>query len=497
MRTTVTAQTPPRARPGFLVRPAAISAATVAAAVLVGMLLRAWVLSSDLGVLDSDEAIIGLMARHALDGEVSALVWLSPYGGSHESLLAAAVFAVAGSSVLALKLTSIAFFATAAVLVWIVGRRTVGEPAARLGAALFWLWPPFFVWFSTKARGYYGAALVCGLLVVLLALRLRERDSRIEAALLGLAVGVGAWVAGQTALLAVPAVAWLVWQRPGVVRHGWVALPSALVGASPWLIWNARHDWIGFPPKAVAGSDTSYIERFADLFTTVLPTWLGLRLPFSLDWTLGRVVGAALTAAAVVAFVLLLVRRARDPRLGLLFVIGAAFPFLYAASSFTYYVRDPRYVVFLGPVIALLVGRALAAHWATAALGLALAAGLSLTGLVQMERQALHNLVEPGVPPPADVSPLVTVLDREGVTRVLAPYWVAYRLSFETDERILATSTGFVRHAETDRIVRSDPAAAHVFVVGSRAEATARPRLEARRQHRLRADGWVVYLPRG
>ena len=59
-------------------------------------------------------------------------------------------------------------FGLAAVLVWRVGRRTVGEPAARIGAALFWIWPPFLVWWSTKARGFYGSGLVLGLAALLL-----------------------------------------------------------------------------------------------------------------------------------------------------------------------------------------------------------------------------------------------------------------------------------------------------------------------------------------
>jgi hypothetical protein len=43
----------------------------VAAALVVGAAMRVWILDSGLGTLESDEAIVGLMARHTLDGEFS------------------------------------------------------------------------------------------------------------------------------------------------------------------------------------------------------------------------------------------------------------------------------------------------------------------------------------------------------------------------------------------------------------------------------------------
>jgi len=46
-----------------------------------GVAFRVWILNSPLGALDADEAVGGLMARHALHGEFSALYWLANYGG--------------------------------------------------------------------------------------------------------------------------------------------------------------------------------------------------------------------------------------------------------------------------------------------------------------------------------------------------------------------------------------------------------------------------------
>src|SRR6266571_2034124 len=143
----------------------------IGAAVATGLGLRIWVLTSSvLGALDGDEAVWGLMARRFLHGDLSVFFWHQGYGGTQETFLTAGVFWLFGSSVATLRIVPIALYAIAALLVWRVGRRTIGERAATVGALLFWVWPSYFVWRSVKEYGFYGAALLLGLSVMLLVL---------------------------------------------------------------------------------------------------------------------------------------------------------------------------------------------------------------------------------------------------------------------------------------------------------------------------------------
>ena len=457
-------------------------------AIVAGIALRVWILSSPLGMAESDEAIVGLMAQDALDGEFRVFYWVNYYSGTQEVLLTAALFALVGPSVVALKTIPVLLLAASSLVTWRIGRLTVGEPAARIGAALLWVWPPFLSFWSTKARSAYGVGLLCAAVVLWMALRLRERPSRLDATILGFALGCGVWSTQQSLLMALPAVAWLLWRRPAVLRLTHYAAAGAVVGGAPWLAWNVTHGLKGvLPVTAVAGEETSYFSRFSDLFTIVLPEWLGLRLAYSKDWLLWPPLGVAITAGVVALVLALLVRRPRGAEP--LLVVVALYPFIYAATSFTYFTDEPRYLTFIAPVPVLLLATVLR-HRAVASAALALAVAWTAFYLVRLEDQGRFRYLGQ----PADMGPLIELLEREGENRVFADYWIAYRLDFESDERIIATSTGFVRNQDYDELVKAASNPAYVYVEGSAADRAARVRHERGGYRRLTRGGWTAYV---
>ncbi|MBA2371142.1 MAG: hypothetical protein H0V71_05805, partial [Chloroflexi bacterium] len=285
---------------------------------------------------------------------------------------------------------------------------------------------------------------------------------------------------------------WLVARRPAVLKLAPLAVPGLLLGIAPWVAFNVRNGWLSLElGPGSGGQESTFAERLEHLFVDVLPTWLGVRVPFSLEWVAGPVLGSAVVVLALAAFVLALVRRPEgvEP----LLVVIAAFPLLYALSAYTYYYAEPRYVVYVSPVIALLLGRAFAAPPAAAA-AVALAVGLSTVGLVRMERDRLFQPDTAEGRPSGDLRPVIDLLEREGERYVLADYWIAYRLSFESAEHVIATSTGFVRYQPHDRLVRASDHPARVFGVASTVEPTLRQRLVAAGYRRHRAGNWLVYI---
>lgn len=405
------------------------------AALVVGVALRIWLLVLPTGAFDSDEAVPGLIARHALyQRELSTFYWGQAYGGTLEPLLMVPAFALVGPRIGAVKAVPLILSAVSALLVWRLGRRTVGNRAGVLGAAAFFVWPANYVWLSTKERGFYWVCMVVGLALLLCALRLCDSPRATRQWLLfGLLGGLGVWTSPQILFFAVPAVVYLV-ARLG--RESWrlvLAVPAGIVGGLPWLAFNLRNDFASFdrPPFTY---DLGYVGNTRLLFTRGLPVALGLHAGERwLDpaWLMK----ALLVVLAVVAAVGLVRARSRT-HVWLLVLVCATYALLWGIYPVSGVIGEGRYVMFLLPAVALLLASA-AREVVT---GTALIAGVTALSVLGVLR-----IAEATAPPAPDVAmphhagPLVEFLEQQGMDRVYANYWVAYRVAFESEERIIAT----------------------------------------------------------
>jgi len=178
-------------------------------------------------------------------------------------------------------------------------------------------------------------------------------------------------------------------------------------------------------------------------------------------------------------------------------IAGSAllFPFIYALSPFTWFAGEGRYVLFAAPFLVLLLARVLSARrWmALGALGLALIG--TVAGLAAMRAH-----VEPFAPdkqPPVALAPLIKDLESRHATRVFTDYWIAYRLSFESRERIIATPAAGPRYEPYDKRLRTSPHQAWVFVEGSKALKAFRAALAEKQVSigEVHPGGFVVLVP--
>ncbi len=155
---------------------------------------------------DSDEAVEGLMARHVLNGDLPAFFWGQAFKGVPEVYAAAAVFALFGSSVVALKSVTLAFFAAYVGLNFVLLDRMASRWMAVATSLLLIFAPPALVFWSLDASAEYIVIMLLGTMLLLLCLRLEEpgrakageqrAESRVQRGLLlpiGLVCGVGFW----------------------------------------------------------------------------------------------------------------------------------------------------------------------------------------------------------------------------------------------------------------------------------------------------------------
>jgi hypothetical protein len=482
--------------------------ALASAAIVFGVAIRVVVYRSAIGHLGTDEATWGLMARHAADGELSAFFWGQSYGGTQEVLPVALLFALFGTHLVLMRLVPILLTVLASAVLWRIARHSLGDLPALVAVLLLWIWPIYAVWKVEVWSGFYGAGLLYVTLVLLLTLALAREPTPLRVAVTGLVLGLAFWESVQTVAIVLPCLAWLTLRQPRVWLRSWLALPGFVIGALPWLLSNLRHDWWSF---TLLGSGGTYESRLRGYFGATLPAMLGLRVPFSLDWLAGRAPSLLLYGGLGLAFLVAAWRWRRSELSLLLFVIGT-YPFLYATSRLTAITAEPRYVLVLVPVLVLV-----AAAWATtlprAVSLLGVAAVVSALGLARWiewrESLAREDAFNPGE---VDVRPAIAALDAAGVDRAYADYSIAYRVTFETRERIVVseadlanvavvapgrvlppqpTSYRMHHHPAYDEAVRRAPRFAYVFVRRESGQARAE-RLLVAQGYRKREVGTLM-----
>ena len=364
------------------------SLATVAVCLVVGfgLFLRLWILGRN--PLTADQAVVGLMAREILKGHLFTFYWGQPYGGG-EPYVVAALFAVLGQSRLVLGLAPLLLDAIAALLVWRIGRRLFDPRVGVLAALIFWIWPEVYLYLSTVEYGFRYLTLVCGLAVLLVALRLTQRRPPWlgDWAAFGLFVGVGWWCSPEIVYFAVPSLALLAFcairgrLRPRLAGLA-LCVAAAILGALPWLAANVGS---GFPSlRAPANPATTWLERARIFVEKAMPMALGLRVRGTGAWIAGAPVSIVLYTLLAAAFLTWIAVLCARRRALVLVVFVAFFPFAYTYSTFSWYWSDGRYALYVAPVLALLAASAVYSltrprRLARAAPALALVAALGMT----------------------------------------------------------------------------------------------------------------------
>lgn len=456
-------------------QPTVLEAAVLGVAFVIGVVQRWNLLTGPLGYIDLDEATAGIAARNFFS-EPSVFFPGQPYGGTPESVLVALVHQGFGSGTLQLKVVPIVLHLIACGLVWGAARRVVPSRAGQLAApVLLWLGPAAGVWQSTKERGFYGAAIVAAALIVWLVARIDHHVTRSEgltgprAALgrrelagLGLAMGVGWWISPLLLLVALPAVAWLLFRDPTRLDHWPRVLIGAVVGALPWIGWNVLHAFRSMRQPASLGTDA--FTRFGD-GVAKMAVLLGVETPWDPDRTLvpmARVVAVLLLLVAVVVAV------SRHPATGasLPAVAVGGYLLLYPLANNTGTVgADPRYLYPLLPALALLLANLVATpRWPPASAAVVLVvAGLAaassswgITGLQEVRGLDVRFLEAPGT------SDVIDLLESEGVTFAVTDL-AGTQITYETGGRVRASSFAVPRFDDLECLMEVEQPSTYVL----------------------------------
>jgi 4-amino-4-deoxy-L-arabinose transferase-like glycosyltransferase len=435
--------------------------AAIAAVLLLAAALRGTILLAGHHGLRSDEAVVGLMAKHILTrGETPLFLYGQAYGGGHAmaAYLTAPLFALFGPSEALLGGVSAALSLASIWLVWLIVRRHVGDAAAILAAALYALSPPV-VYQSYLVNGGAEAFLLA--LVALhffLGSYAGEQPALQRDFLAGLFSGLAYWAMDYTLLY--PAVFALLWlARSGPAR--WRALVRLaggfLVGCLPLLAYDVQHDFEHFrgmyAPAEVpsVGFPEHFFGALGRVFTGDLASYFGGDID---DIHPAGPTAWVHATVAVLAVALLIYRdRAaigRFPRsrrvparlLPAVFVI--AYLGMYGAAKFSLpELRTPRYLLPLCPFVSIAIATVVAGwtgarRWAGLAVIAFLAAASAATSLQIGLRtwHEEHRIRTSGI----EIAKLASAVRERGIRAAFAPYEIQWRLMFATDERVPVSS---------------------------------------------------------
>lgn len=248
---------------------------------LLALAIRIWLTIRTHGTMDGDEALLGIQAEHILQGERPIYFYGIPYFGSLEAYVAAAIFAIFGPSVAALRVEAAAFGVMLVAATWWLAELLAR--AARLPryarkcfttvAALLAALPPLYDGIvEMRTGGGWIESFVIMVLILISVYRLTTRwregaktgELGWRWAVVGFVIGFGMWIYPLVSVAIAASALWVVCERIGAIRKSVLAgdkaltailrtlrqlllvvaaLPACALGFFPGIIWGMQNNW--------------------------------------------------------------------------------------------------------------------------------------------------------------------------------------------------------------------------------------------------------------
>jgi hypothetical protein len=419
-------------------------AAGLLACAVVFVLIRLPVLTAP-GILlgwHSDAALLGLMARAILDGDIPWLFWGADYLAPLTSLFAAAVAAILRNPVGPLELrigVSIEIFA-ALLFFYAALRRCVGRRAAML--PVFWLsaGPAFLFklgYAPLSAEQYFFLGAVVFWYVT------RSRFERAHHWLvLGLLTGAGLWIHRGVLFVVVPALVVIAFYDVHLLKWWQTVVGCVLFAAGtvlgyvPALIGEFAIDQRLYTPVKPPWSVAHIQRRFLESVTYDVWMLIGAESTIT-RWVLGSLIGV-LIVLAVWNF---------KPRRAQVFAAGVV------AISLAFWILSTdahrgavRYIMITLPIIYGFSAREIVRLWdrgSPVMRGAAITAVLIISSALFIPRYQQATEVAAGLreqhelwPGGFDPRPALAVIRRNGYSVCYANVWIAHKLEFLSDSGV-------------------------------------------------------------
>jgi hypothetical protein len=441
--------------------------------------------------LDADESVEAITGLHILHGHFALMESNARYLGALDSYVMVPFIALFGTTVAAIRIAFAIVGAAYVGLMFVLGRLAFRrDRAALLMAGIAAVFPLFALAYGVKARAY-GLVLVLEVLCLILVIRLawsgrppRGRDWLAFGFVVGLSVWHDILIATTVfvcvlALLARgSAIGWATLRRGALL-----AVVGAVVGFSPWLIYNAQTR-LGSLRHLYTPLTTYHVptdQAVREVLAIALPIFVGARVNYcgpsiastsAVDLALLLVAMAVLWNRRHVLAALVRGRFAAIEPVDTIVLIGPLAVLAVTVRFFNALSCEPRYLFPLAvPLIAAFV-LLLGAGWLFRAAAGALLLALLAVSVITAQRQAalIHDLlIVPGAPSVrVDLPALATRLESEKPEAVWANYWLARPIEYVSGDRIvMGAYGGYVAFPEIQSQALAAPHPSWLFMPGS------------------------------
>ena len=428
--------------------------------------------------LTSDEAIIGLMAKHISEGRYFPFYFYGiAYNAScaWEAYLAVIPFWLFGVGVVILKIPIVVLSLVCLVLFYIITTRLYSVRVATVASLIFTLWPGLLKW-HFQPRGYAFYFLLIPALVILFLTVEKQNPPRVrDIFLFGVLCGISFW--GMELLLILIVALWvlLLLRRKFSINGFGAGVGGFVIGYAPAIWWNLAHSFQNwrflFFEKPEAGGLAArfglaawrqiLLHEMPKFFSDDTVLWYFPETHWSgyvLYWvTLAAIVIAAYRALPRIrdAFTTGFTTSETNADLLILILIGVSFvPYIIAP------LRVPGYFLggafFMSILLARSVGRFFAEkRILLRTFGAVLILATIVCGVNAITDVATHNQIETLTLSPnrhdhemiripgADIEAVKRDVERNQIKAVWTTISFVYPFIFETNEKLIASESIF------------------------------------------------------
>ena len=428
-------------------------------AVSTAFITRLTISLSTLGKLDSDEAIVLLMAKKISKGEYVIFFFGQQYGGSQEAILMSPFVKMFGMHTWVARIVPLFIFLVA-VLTLMFGF-SFKKLNKKFSDKYFWASllllniPVAGTWFSIHSAGFYTMVMVCGIISFSIANTLATLEvpeyARIRYwirthksfgyLLLGLVIGIGWWASPQFVLFLIPLIVLVLMQND---KETYRFLPfnilGVVIGSMPWLYANIISGFESF--KTGYTGEHSFLDRLI-IFIKEGPS-LVFNLNNGLDPNLiGTNYGLRfIFALAIYIFftyisLTIIIRKPKaiETLFALMFLI---YPIIASINPKSFFVGEGRYLWFLTLPICILIVNIPKLFNRKTIFGLVISIILLSTSIYSYQAVLSNKTIEDSSPT-AQYNPIIKELNRLHIKYIAADYWISYRIDAESNEQIIAT----------------------------------------------------------